>query len=154
VGETMAADLARAFGDLGTLSRAGPQDLERIGGVGPSTSAAVRDWFERASNRKLLEKLRRAGVWPRAEAPKAGPASQVLAGLTFVITGTLAGVSREQARARIQEHGGKVASAVSSRTSYLLVGQDPGSKLDEARRLGVPQIDLEGLDRLIGGREG
>ena len=153
VGETMAADLARAFGDLGALSRAGAEELEKVEGVGPSTSAAVRDWFERASNCKLLEKLRRAGVWPWAEAPKAGPASQALAGLTFVITGTLPGVSRDQARARIQEHGGKVASAVSAKTSYLLVGENPGSKVDEARRLGVAQIDLEGLDKLIAGRK-
>lgn len=154
VGETMAADLARAFGDLEALSRARPEELEKVEGVGPSTSTAVRDWFERASNRKLLEKLRRAGVWPRAEAPKAGPGSQALAGLTFVITGTLAGVSREQARARIQEHGGKVASAVSGKTNYLLVGENPGSKVDEARRLGVAQIDLDGLDKLIAGRRG
>jgi DNA ligase (NAD+) len=153
VGETMAGDLARAFGDLGALSRASAGDLEKVEGVGPSTSAAVRDWFERASNRRLLEKLRRAGVWPRAEAARAGKGSQALAGLTFVITGTLPGLSREQAKARILEHGGKVASSVSAKTSYLLVGESPGSKLDEARRLGVAQIELDALDELIAGRK-
>jgi DNA ligase (NAD+) len=151
VGETMAADLARAFGDLGALSRASSEELEKVEGVGPSTSAAVRDWFERESNRRLLEKLRRAGVWPRAEAPEVASGPRTLAGLTFVITGTLAGVSREQAKARILEHGGKVASSVSAKTSYLLVGENPGSKLDDARRLGVPQIDLEDLQRLLEG---
>jgi DNA ligase (NAD+) len=151
VGETMAADLARAFGDLGALSRASSEELEKVEGVGPSTSAAVRDWFERESNRRLLEKLRRAGVWPRAEAPEVASGPRTLAGLTFVITGTLAGVSREQAKARILEHGGKVASSVSAKTSYLLVGENPGSKLDDARRLGVPQMDLEDLQRLLEG---
>ena len=153
VGETMANDLARAFGDLAALSRARAEELEKVEGVGPSTSAAVRDWFERESNRRLLEKLRRAGVWPKAEAPKAAPGSMTLAGLTFVITGTLPGVSREQAKARILEHGGKVASAVSGKTSYLLVGENPGSKVDEAKKLGVAPIDLDGLEKLIAGRK-
>lgn len=152
VGETMAADLARAFGDLEALSEASAEDLEQVEGVGPNTSAAVRDWFERPSNRKLLDKLRRAGVWPRAQAGAGTAAAQTLAGLTFVITGTLAGMSRDEAKSLIQEHGGKVASTVSRKTNYLLAGESPGSKEDEARRLGVQEVDLAGLKALIAGR--
>jgi len=154
IGETMAADLARAFGDLEALSRAKAEDLEQIEGVGPSTSAALRDWFDRPSNRKLLDKLRRAGVWPRAQGGARAVAAQTLAGLTFVITGTLAGISRDDAKALIQTHGGKVASGVSRKTNYLLVGEAPGSKLDEARRLGVPQVDVDGLKALTAGGSG
>ncbi len=148
IGETMAADLAIAFGNLDALSKATTEELEKVEGVGPNTSAAVRDWFDRASNRRLLEKLRRAGVWPGAVEKASSRGAQTLGGLTFVVTGTLAGLSRDEAKSLIQAHGGKVVSAVSRKTSYLLVGEAPGSKLDEARRLGVPQID-EGLQKLI-----
>ncbi len=148
VGETMAADLAAAFGDLDALSRAGAEDLEGVPGVGPNTSAAVLDWFERASNRKLLQKLRRAGVWPRAESRTGPKVAQTLAGLTFVVTGTLAGLTRDEAKALILARGGKVSSSVSSKTSYLVVGESPGSKLDEARKHGVPQLDEAGLRAL------
>jgi DNA ligase (NAD+) len=151
IGETMAADLATAFGDLDALSKATTEELESVGGVGPSTSAAVRDWFDRASNRRLLEKLRRAGVWPRAEAGREPGATRTLEGSSFVVTGTLPTLSREQAKGLIQAHGGKVASSVSRKTSYLLVGQSPGSKLDEARKLGVPEIDEAGLRKLLAG---
>jgi DNA ligase (NAD+) len=150
VGETMAGDLAAAFGDLEALSHAGAADLERVAGVGPNTSAAVRDWFERASNRKLLQKLRRAGVWPKAAARAVSKKPQSLAGKTFVVTGTLAGLTRDEAKALIQAHGGKVSSAVSSKTAYLVVGESPGSKLEEARKHGVPQLDEAGLRALIG----
>ena len=149
IGETMAADLAIAFGNLDALSKATTEELERVEGVGPNTSAAVRDWFDRASNRRLLEKLRQAGVWPRAVGKASSRGAQTLGGLTFVVTGALAGLSRDEAKSLIQAHGGKVVSAVSRKTSYLLVGESPGSKLDEARKLGVPEIDLEGLKRLV-----
>jgi DNA ligase (NAD+) len=147
----MAADLANAFGDLEALSKATTEELEKVEGVGPNTSAAVRDWFDRASNRRLLEKLRRAGVWPRAKGRAAPRAAQTLRDLSFVVTGTLAGLSRDEAKALIQAHGGKVASSVSRRTSFLVVGESPGSKLEEARKLGVPEIGEAGLRKLIAG---
>jgi DNA ligase (NAD+) len=149
VGETMAGDLAAAFADLDALSRAGSEDLEGVPGVGPNTSTAVRDWFERASNRKLLQKLRRAGVWPRAKVGASPKVAQTLAGMSFVVTGTLAGLTRDGTKALIQAHGGKVASSVSSKTSYLVVGESPGSKLDEARKHAVPLLDEAGLRTLI-----
>jgi DNA ligase (NAD+) len=151
VGETMAADLASAFGGLDALSQATAEELEEVEGVGPNTSAAIRDWFDRASNGRLLEKLRRAGVWPRAEAKRKARASQTLEGSTFVLTGTLPALSREEAKALILAHGGKVASSVGKKTSYLVVGESPGFKLDEARKLGVPEIDEAGLRKLVAG---
>jgi DNA ligase (NAD+) len=151
VGETMAADLAHAFGDLDALSKATTDQLEQVEGVGPNTSAAVRDWFDRSSNRRLLGKLRNAGVWPRASARTAERPAQTLEGLSFVVTGMLPSLSREEAKAQILAHGGKVASSVSRKTSYLVVGEAPGSKLAEARKLGVPEIDEAGLRKLISG---
>jgi DNA ligase (NAD+) len=151
VGETMALDLASAFGDLDALSKATAEELEKVEGVGPNTSAAVRDWFDRASNRRLLAKLRRAGVWPSAGAKRGPAAIQTLEGLFFVVTGTLRTLSREDVKSLIQAHGGKVASSVSRKTSYLVVGESPGSKLDEARKLGVPEVDEAGLRELIAG---
>jgi DNA ligase (NAD+) len=151
VGETMAVDLASAFGDLDALAKATAEELEKMEGVGPNTSSAVRDWFDRASNRRLLEKLRRVGVWPRATSRSASRSAQTLEGLSFVVTGTLPTLNRENAKSLIQAHGGKVASSVSRKTSYLVVGESPGSKLDEARKLGVPEVDEAGLRKLIAG---
>ncbi len=149
VGEVMAADLAEAFADLDELSRASVDDLMQIEGVGPNIAQSIVDWFARPANRQVLEKLRKAGVWPRRQLRAPGPTEQPLAGLTFVITGTLPGLSREQARELIQQHGGKVTDSVSRKTDYLVVGEAPGSKLDKARELGVKILDEAGLKRLI-----
>ncbi len=148
VGETVAADLARSFPDLDDLAQASPDRLQRIEGIGPNTAAAITDWFARPTNRKLVAKLKRAGVWPTVEllAEEIGPGP--LAGMTFVITGTLPTMTREQAKTLIEACGGKVSGSVSRRTSYLVVGDSPGSKLDEARRLGVKQVDQAGLQAL------
>ncbi|MCJ7513459.1 MAG: NAD-dependent DNA ligase LigA, partial [Anaerolineales bacterium] len=148
VGESVAADLAREFADLDKLAQAPAERLQEIEGIGPSTAAAITDWFARPTNRKLVSKLRKAGVWPRAE-PSVSPAGpKPLAGKSFVITGTLPGLSREQAKALVEAAGGKVSGSVSQRTSYLVVGEAPGSKLEQARRLGIPEIDQAGLLRL------
>jgi DNA ligase (NAD+) len=151
VGETVAADLARHFRDLGELASTGEEDLQQIEGIGPSTAAAIRGWFGEPANRRVVEKLHREGVWPRATDTRP-TAAQTLAGLTFVITGSLPGLSRDEAKALIQQHGGKVASSVSRKTSYLVVGEASGSKLDEARALDVPQIDMAKLEAMIRGR--
>lgn len=151
VGEVMAADLARRFIDLDALAAASTTELMQIEGVGPNTAQAIVDWFARDANRRVIEKLRSSGVWPRAEA--AAPASTAdlpLSGLTFVITGTLPSLSREQAKAFIQEHGGKVTDSVSKKTGYVVAGEAPGSKLEKARSLGVPVLDEAGLLALAG----
>ncbi|MGD8553963.1 MAG: NAD-dependent DNA ligase LigA [Anaerolineales bacterium] len=150
VGETVAADLAREFPDLAALARATADDLIKLEGIGPNIAAAIVDWMHNPRNQLLLEKLRRAGVWPRSEAEPLGR-PQLLEGLRFVITGTLPTLTRPEAKALIEAHGGKVTGSVSKRTSYLVAGDVPGSKLGRARELGVAEIDEAGLRALIGG---
>lgn len=151
VGEVVAADLSRYFTDLDLLSRTTLEDLQTIEGIGPNIAQAIIDWFARPANRLVLEKLRKAGVWPRAAIiPPPAAGSQPWSGLTFVVTGTLPTFSREGVKEYIQAHGGKVTDSVSKKTSYLVVGEAPGSKLDKARELGVPILDEAGLRRLAG----
>ncbi|HEX7976539.1 MAG TPA: NAD-dependent DNA ligase LigA, partial [Anaerolineales bacterium] len=151
VGEVMAADLAGYFPDLAALSHASLEDLQRIEGVGPNTAQAIVDWFAREANQRVIEKLHAAGVWPHSDPSQAGSgASGPLAGMTFVVTGTLATLSREGVKEYIQSRGGKVTDSVSKKTSYLVVGENAGSKLDKARALRVAVLDEAGLRRLGG----
>ncbi len=149
VGEVMAADLSRAFGDLDALSAARAESLMQVEGVGPNIAEAVVDWFARPANRKVLRKLRAAGVWPTAAAGEAGPGREgPLSGLTFVVTGTLPNLSREDAKELIQSRGGKLTDSVSKKTDYLVLGADPGSKFTKAKSLGVKIIDETELRNL------
>ena len=150
VGEVVAADLARYFPDLEFLSRASVDELQSIEGIGPNIAEAIVDWFDRSVNQKVLSKLRQAGVWPHGEEPGSeSPGEKPFAGLVFVVTGTLPVLSREEAKEFIQKYGGKVTDSVSKKTSYLVVGETPGSKLTKARELGVPILDEAGLRRLV-----
>lgn len=150
VGEVMAQDLAAVYHDLEQLGKATESELQQIEGVGPNIAKAIVDWFARPGNRQVVAKLRAAGVWPVVAASvgqsKAGGA---LDGLTFVVTGTLAGFSRDGVKEFIQSHGGKVTDSVSKKTSYLVVGEAPGSKLEKARELGVTILDEDGLRKLV-----
>jgi DNA ligase (NAD+) len=119
-----------------------------VTGVGPAIAAAVVEWFSQARNRRVLEKLRRAGVWPREKATAKAKEPQTLAGLTFVITGTLPGMTREEAKALIVGRGGRVSEGVGRSTSYVVAGEAPGSKLRKAQELGVPILDEAKLRRL------
>lgn len=149
VGEVGAAELARVFTDLDDLSRATIDDLLNIEGIGPNIAQSIVDWLSSPANRNLLEKLRIAGVWPRAEIKEiASTEIQPLKGLTFVITGTLPGLSREEAKELIESKGGKVSSSVSKKTDYLVLGDQPGSKYNKARELGIPTLDENGLREL------
>jgi DNA ligase (NAD+) len=147
VGEVAANDLAAHFGSLDALQKATLEDLQQIEGVGPNTAAAVVDWFGRARNKRLLEKLKKAKVWPKAEVKKAATGGP-FAGKTFVITGTLPTMSREDAKTFIEERGGKVTDSVSKKTDYLVLGETPGSKLAKAQSLGVTIVDEAGLKAL------
>jgi DNA ligase (NAD+) len=147
VGETVASDLAAHFGDLGALAVAAEEDIQAVPGIGPETAAAVTGWFSRRRNQKLLEKLKGASVWPRAS--RAATGRRPLTGKTFVITGTLPNLSRQDAKVLIEKHGGKVAGSVSSRTDYVVLGEEPGSKMDRARALGVKTIEASELELLI-----
>jgi DNA ligase (NAD+) len=150
VGETVAGDLAKAFADLDALAAASPESLQQVEGIGPNTAAAIADWFSHATNRRMIEKLRRAGVWPGRPAGDSLIVRGPLAGLTFVVTGTLPGMSREEAKAWIEARGGKVTGSVSKKTDYLVAGEAPGSKLSKAQDLGVPVLDEAALRRLAG----
>jgi DNA ligase (NAD+) len=148
VGATVAQTLVEHFGSLAALAAATREEMEQIPGIGPKLADNVTDWFGRETNRRVLEKLTHAGVRTKVEEAEA-VGSQPLAGLTFVITGTLPTMSREQARELIQAQGGKVTGSVSGKTSYLLAGERAGSKLAKAEKLGVPVIDEATLRRMV-----
>ena len=149
VGEVVGAELAAVYRSMDSLAAASLEDLLAIEGVGPNIAQAIVDWFAHPANRKVLEKLKKVGMWPvMEETSTADQAAQNLDGLTFVVTGTLSGFSRKEVKDFIQSRGGKVTSAVSSKTSYLVAGDSPGSKLDKAEQLGVPVLDEAGLRAL------
>lgn len=149
VGEVAARDLAEHFGSLEALAATSVEELQAVEGVGPNVSQAVVDWFAHKSNKTLLKKLKQAGVWPTA-APRRAAAEGIFSGQTFVITGTLPTWSRDEAKAYIEERGGKVTDSVSKKTSYLVLGESPGSKFAKAQSLGVPILDEAALRKLGG----
>jgi DNA ligase (NAD+) len=150
VGEVMAIELARNFEDLGKLSQATLEELQNIEGVGPNIALGIVDWFKHDTNRRVLSKLQIAGVWP-VEKPSRQQASIKLrfSDLVFVITGTLPGFSRDELKEIIQENGGKVSDSVSKNTTYILVGDQPGSKLEKANQLGVKIIGIDEFNKLL-----
>lgn len=153
VGEAVAGDLARRFRNLDELAQAGAEALESIEGIGPSIAGALVDWFRRPRNRRLLKKLKAAGVWPEAS-PVRAASEGPLTGKTFVLTGTLPTLSRAQAKRLIVQAGGRVSESVSRTTDYVVAGEAPGSKRRKAEELGVPVIDEAGLRALLGGAGG
>ncbi len=140
VGGTVARLLARRFHSLPALLDASEEEIAGIEGVGPTIARSVRDWAEDPENRALAEKLERNGVRVADPAPE-GEHAGLLDGVTVVITGTLEGMSRERAQLAVEERGGKVTSSVSKKTTALISGENPGSKLAKAEQLGVPVID-------------
>jgi DNA ligase (NAD+) len=150
VGEVSAADLSRHFPSLDLLRVAFGDQLQMVDGVGPNIAAAILDWFSRERNQKVLAKLKAAGVWPQSSVVNGPSSTGALTGLTFVVTGTLAGFSREGIKEFIEQHGGKVTDSVSKNTSYLVFGEAPGSKFQKAQELGVKVIDEVRLKTLAG----
>jgi DNA ligase (NAD+) len=150
VGEVVAQTLIEHFGSIDALANVRIEDFEGVTGIGPILAQNVVDWFGGPHNRQVVEKLRAAGVRLAEEPSAAKPAGpQPLAGLTFVITGTLPTYSREHAAELIKSAGGKVTGSVSAKTSYLLAGEAPGGKLDKARKLGVPVIEEAALLEML-----
>jgi DNA ligase (NAD+) len=147
VGERTAQLLADAFGSMDALLAASPEELERVQEVGPRVAAAVHEFFAEQRNRELIEHLRRAGLTFTAEKRRR---SAKLEGLTFVLTGTLPTLTRDDAKDRIEAAGGRVSGSVSKKTSYVVAGEDAGSKLDKARDLKVPVIDESKLLEMLG----
>jgi DNA ligase (NAD+) len=139
VGESTARDLARHFGDLDPLMQASEEALLQVPDVGPVVARAIRQFFDEPHNREVIEALVRSGIgWPKS-AP--APRREAPAVKTFVLTGTLPGMTREEARAAIEAKGHKVAGSISRKTDYVVAGDEPGSKLDKARELGIALLD-------------
>jgi DNA ligase (NAD+) len=150
VGEATALALARHFGDFASLRAASAADIQRVPDVGPIVAGHVAAYFRDGENVAILDRLLALGItWPPLEnEQRSGP----LAGRTFVLTGTLAGMSRDEAQAAIVAAGGKVVGSVSKKTDYLIVGEDAGSKLEKARTLGTTILDESGFRELLEAR--
>jgi DNA ligase (NAD+) len=146
VGERTAELLAEEFGSIDAIMAANTEELERVEEVGPRISEAILDFFSRPANRELVAKLEKAGVAMTAEKKQR---STQLAGLTFVLTGTLPGMSREEAKEKIETAGGKVSGSVSKKTSYVVAGEEAGSKLDKAHELKIPVLDEAELLKML-----
>ncbi len=148
VGESTAKDLARHFGALDAIMEATEQQLLRVADVGPVVAASIARFFRQPHNREVVGQLRAAGVtWEEGAAQPA--ATSALAGKTFVLTGTLPQLSREQAKEMIEAQGGKVAGSVSKKTDYVVAGAEAGSKLLKAQELGITILDEDGLQRVL-----
>jgi DNA ligase (NAD+) len=149
VGETAAQTLARSFTSLDELASASADELRAVSGVGPVLAQSVATFFQNPDMRTVIEKLRMAGVRLKDQARYAGP--KPLAGKTIVLTGAFQKYSREQLKSLLTDLGAKVASSVSNKTDYVIVGADPGTKADKAQELRRPILDESGLEKLISG---
>ncbi len=146
VGERTAQDLAASFGSMDAIMAADAGALVQAEGIGPIVAQTIYDYFQLEKNRVLVEALRKAGLQFTAEKKVVGDA---LAGQTFVLTGTLPTLTRDEAKARIEAAGGKVSGSVSKKTSHVVSGEEAGSKLEKARELGVSILDEQGLLQLL-----
>ena len=150
IGEATAKELARHFGKLETIMDASVEQLLEVADVGPIVAQSLRTFFDQPHNREVVEQLRACGLtWPEGDAAPQTP--KPLSGKTFVITGTLPTLSRDEAKDMLEAAGAKVAGSVSKKTDYLLAGADAGSKLDKARELGVAVIDEAQMQTLLHG---
>ncbi len=151
VGERAAQVLARAFGSMDALAGATVEALQHTPEIGPVLAASIREWFDEPRNRELVTRLRNAGI--RMEVPPEERAALTtpgpLTGKTYVLTGTLASMTREEAAAALERLGAKVAGSVSKKTTGVIVGADPGSKADKAAALGVPTLDEAAFQALL-----
>jgi DNA ligase (NAD+) len=148
VGEATARDLARHFGGLDALMDADEAALQAVPDVGPVVAGSIARFFSEPRNRKVVQELRRLGVrWSEGKAQRA--AELTLAGKTFVLTGALPHLTREEATGRILARGGRVSGSVSKKTHYVVAGAEPGSKLEKARELGIAVLDEDGLVKLL-----
>jgi DNA ligase (NAD+) len=151
IGERASQVLARAFGSMDAIASATVEQLQDTAEIGPVLAESVRSWFDEPRNRTLIDRLRRAGVNmevpadQRAAATTPGP----LTGKTYVLTGTFAAMTREQATAALERLGAKVAGSVSRKTTAVFVGTDAGTKAEKAQKLGVPMLDETALLELI-----
>lgn len=146
VGEETAIDIAKHYGSLEKIKQASLEELQNIQDIGPVVGKSIYDWFHNKENIKFLEKLEKAGI--KLEAPKI-KISKKLAGKTFVFTGELKSMTREEAKEKVREMGGDISSSVSKKTDFVVKGENPGSKYDKAKKLGVRIIDEKEFLRMI-----
>jgi DNA ligase (NAD+) len=149
VGERTAQILAGRFGSMDRIRAASLEELEQVHEIGPRLAESIYRFFREPKNVKLLERLREAGLPMHAAVVEAPVQPQVFAGKTFVLTGALPGLTREEAAELIEQRGGRVSASVSRKTTYVLAGADPGSKLSKARDLGVEIIDEEQFRKML-----
>ncbi len=149
IGPVAAQQLAQHFGSMDALMVATQEQIEALDGIGPVVAANVVTFFAREETRTTIEKLRTAGITMQAET-KPQPRKATVAGMTFVLTGTLPTLTREQASQQIQAHGGRVTGSITKKTSYVVAGDKPGSKLTKAQSLGIPVLDEAGFLELLG----
>jgi DNA ligase (NAD+) len=148
VGGTVARVLARRFGGVDPLAAATAEDIEAIDGIGPEIAGAVVDWFADDDNKRLVEKLRAAGV-RMVDPIDDSTTGALLTGVTVVLTGTLDDFTRDEAKAAVEDRGGKVTGSVSGKTSAVVAGDAPGSKARHAEERGVPLLDEAAFVRLL-----
>ena len=155
VGSEVAELLSQRYANLAQLSQATGEELTEIPGIGPVIAESVVTYFQVAKNGQVIDKLRKAGVDPQQEVVEVDRSALPLSGKSFVVTGTLSTLSRREAESRIKTLGGSVSSSVSGKTSFLVAGESPGSKLDAAERLGTPVLDeADFLEMLIAASAG
>ena len=149
VGWVTAQNLARHFGDVQSLAAASQEEIQEVEGIGPERAEAIAEWFADTDNLRLVGELRELGL--RLEAgPEERPVEGPLTGSTYVITGTLEGFSRDEARKALEAMGAKVGDSVSKKTTGVVAGESPGSKLAKAQQLGVEILDEAALQKLLG----
>ncbi len=149
VGEVMASDLAKKYKNLEAIARLNTQQIQETQGVGPNIAFSIIEWFRSEKNQQLLSKFHQVGIWPIENIGMESNENRVLEGFTFVITGTLAGFTRDEAKEMIEKSGGKVIDSVSSKTNYLLLGENPGSKHQKAKDMRVAIINIDNLRKMI-----
>jgi DNA ligase (NAD+) len=149
VGATVAEAIAAAYGSLDALIAASGEEIARVDGVGPRIAESLRAFLDKPENLALIERLRAAGVRLADERDESALRPQTLAGTTWVLTGALEGFTRDEAGAALKALGAKVASSVSKKTSFVVVGAEPGSKYDKALELGVPVVAEDDLARVL-----
>ncbi|PSN18422.1 DNA ligase, partial [filamentous cyanobacterium CCP5] len=149
VGSVNAQLLVENFPHVDALAATEPARIEAVHGIGPEIASSVYQWFRLVSNQQLIGRLKQLGLQLVASEAATGPQVQPLSGQTFVLTGSLPSLSRSEAKSLIEQAGGKVTGSVSGKTSYVVVGDDAGSKLDKAKELGIPQLSEADLIDLI-----
>jgi DNA ligase (NAD+) len=146
VGERTAQFLSEHFGSMDTLMKASEEELQQVNEVGPRIAKSITEFFQEPKNRELVEQLRDAKLTLERHKKQRGTQ---LAGKTFVLTGSMARYSRDQAKKLIEDAGGRVSGSVSKKTDYVVAGEDAGSKLDKAKELGVSVIDETAMEELL-----